>query len=388
MKPLFFASALSALLCTTASRPAAAQPGTGDAPEPSALKVNELYYGRKLEPKGQRNLHGIGQSGDAFDEYYAAIGAHKPALYMTYISIKADDPKKPPRAKWFSDLKTRLEKYDVYVIPQIGVSLGKVQEVVDGKHDAGIEALCEGLKSLNRPAYLRIGYEFNGEWNNLPPEQFKAAWKRIVDAMRRHKLDEVATVWCYAPEGVHKNYMDYYPGDDYVDWWGIDLFSVEHFFVADTKWFVEEAAKRRFPVMVGESTPRWVGVDRGDKSWQTWFARYFEWMGKYPNVKAFSYITYDWAAKWKSPMHLHDWGDARVWTNEAVFDKWKAEMNKPVYLHGADEATTRAMLNLPPRAASPLVPIGAVVPQIPPRAATPPMPARVVVPDKQQPKPR
>ncbi len=324
--------------------PLAAQEGVAPHAEAPKAAEKEVFYGRRLEPR-RGVLHGIGQSDDIFAEYYAQIGATKPALLMTYVSLSRAD-----KTKYFENLRAQLAKYDSFVIPQIGVGLGKAQEVVDGKHDAGIESLCIGLKSLNRPAFVRIGYEFNGEWNNLQPEPFKAAWIRVVKALRAHGLNDVATVWCYAPEGMHKNYMDYFPGEEWVDWWAIDLFSPEHFTVGDTHLFLKDAAKGRFPVMIGESTPRWVGVDRGEKSWRTWFARYFKLIRSYPQIKSFCYITYDWAAKWKPGSTLADWGDARVWQDPIVWQKWRAEMQNPLYLHASTEAQTRAALGLKPPA--------------------------------------
>lgn len=339
MKSFAMIQKLAVLLALSAcAAPLFAQEGVAPHAEAPKSDVKEVYYGRRLEPR-RGVLHGIGQSDDAFSDYYARIGAHKPALYMTYNGLS-----QPDKTKYFEGLRAQLAKFDTFVIPQIGVGLGKAQQVADGKHDAAIEALCQGLKSLGRPSFIRIGYEFNGEWNNLQPEPFKAAWIRVVKAIRAHGLNEVATVWCYAPEGMHKNYMDYFPGEEWVDWWGIDLFSPEHFSVGDTHLFLKDAAKARYPVMIGESSPRWVGVDRGEKSWRTWFARYFGLIRSYPQIKSFCYITYDWAAKWKPGSALADWGDARVWADPIVWQKWQAEMQNPLYIHAGNEAQMRRIL--------------------------------------------
>ena len=67
---------------------------------------------------------------------------------------------------------------------------------------------------------------------------------RIASAFRRHGLDEVAAVWCYHPAGGRKQYPRYYPGDEYVDWWAIHLFSPSHFTEKDAIAFVEEADAR------------------------------------------------------------------------------------------------------------------------------------------------
>lgn len=79
-------------------------------------------------------------------------------------------------------------------------------------------------KALGRPAFVRIGYEFNGRWNGYVPETYIPAWRRVVAAMRAHRLDDVAAVWCYASDIRNlPDLMDWYPGDEWVDWWSIDL---------------------------------------------------------------------------------------------------------------------------------------------------------------------
>ncbi len=156
----------------------------------------------------------------------------------------------------------------------------------------------------------------------------------------------MATVWCYATEGMHKDFMSFYPGDEYVDWWGIDLFSPEHFAAGDTKRFLDEARARRFPVMIGESTPRWVTAVRGEVSWRSWFQQYFRLMANYPHIKAFSYITYNWADYYKVGSSLHDWGDARVWEDSLVFSRWKKTLENPVFVHAQSRDSLRLILGL------------------------------------------
>jgi hypothetical protein len=212
------------------------------------------------------------------------------------------------------------------------------QEVADGQLDAQIHALCEGLRLLQRPASIRIGFEFNGPWNGYEPQAYKAAWRRIVSTFRTSGLDEVAAVWCYCPppssrehpHGRDRDYLAYYPGDDYVDWWSIDLFSAEDFRLDNTQAFLQDAQQHGFPVMIGESTPRWVGgVRAGEETWRSWFAPYFTFIHAWPAIKAFCYISWNWA---EYPLWA-DWGDARIWINKAILQRYRQELADPVYRH-------------------------------------------------------
>lgn len=305
-------------------------------------------FGRRLEPSGV--LHGAGQSPEAFRAYFQATGLTKPVLYMTYVGLNSD------MEAYFAALKRELAEYEPYqLMPQIGLLMTGVEKnpedqqehtperhyedsVASGLFDGQIELFCRGLAQLKRRVFVRIGFEFNGPWFGYAPEPYKAAWIRIVTAMRGHSLDDVAAVWCYCPLpgereqpwGKDRDYSPYYPGDQYVDWWAIDLFSVEDFTCDNTVAFMWDAASSRFPVMIGESTPRWVGgVVGGEATWRRWFVPYFDFIRAYANVKAFCYIDWNWT---NYPV-WQDWGDARIEQNQTILEHYCAELAKPLYIH-------------------------------------------------------
>ncbi|MBA7661480.1 hypothetical protein ES703_69498 [subsurface metagenome] len=56
----------------------------------------------------------------------------------------------------------------------IGLSLvGELDAVISGERDENIEKLGEWIKKAARPVFLRIGYEYEGEWNSYKPEKYK-----------------------------------------------------------------------------------------------------------------------------------------------------------------------------------------------------------------------
>jgi hypothetical protein len=307
-------------------------------------------FGRRLEPPGRRVLHGAGQSDDAFRDYSKALAPNRqPILYMTYFGLRHASAGGAER--YVDRLRGQLDAYtENHLVPQIGLSMttdGKPDQhyedrVAAGDYDAEIKGFCEGLRRLRRPAYVRIGYEFNGGWNGYGPETYRAAWRRIVAAFRDHRLDDVAAVWCLEPGGK-ANYADFYPGDDHVDWWSIDLFSDAHFEHPTTVRFMSDARQRRFPVMIGESTPRRVGILEGAASWDRWFAPYFQFIRRHEHVKAFCYISWNWSKypKWK------DWGDARIGSNAEVLARWRQELDSGLYLHGGGAQAVRRSLGRP-----------------------------------------
>ena len=313
-----------------------------------------VNFGRRLEPLGNNVLHGAGQDpgiGSHYDPspfhaYWEAVSSsHKPAVYMSYVPLKADMP------TYFDGLRRALSAYDPYsVVPQIGLymnggGLDEMEygvydhEVAEGRLDTEIETFCLELKRFQRPVYLRIGFEFNGPWNGYSMETFKSAWIRIVTALRSHKLENVATVWCYCPlpsvredpngNRIDRDYLGYYPGDEWVDWWSIDLFSPDMFTLDNTRWFMRDAEQHRFPVMIGESTPRGISVQMGDKAWNQWYAQFFDFIRTQPCIKAFCYINWNW----DSYPEFNGWGDARIQVEPTILERYSRELAHLMYLH-------------------------------------------------------
>ena len=83
-----------------------------------------------------------------------------------------------------------------------------------------------GFETLERPIYLRIGYDFNGAWDEFNSSSYIASYKHITNALRANAFCNkyVATVWNYAADGGQSPdyvYKYWYPGDEYVDWWAV-----------------------------------------------------------------------------------------------------------------------------------------------------------------------
>lgn len=101
-------------------------------------------------------------------------------------------------------------------------------------NDGYLSSLASFLSNYTEvPMYLRIGAEMNIWGNSCTPDEFKTAFKTIADYM--HTLPNIATVWSAAhtsrwksaewPYTVH----DYYPGDEYVDWVGVNTYPNKYF---------------------------------------------------------------------------------------------------------------------------------------------------------------
>lgn len=301
-------------------------------------------YGAFLEPI-DGVYTGAGQDPAGYDGYLRALGDGKaPVIYMFYTGLRWDV--EGDLARLAAEMAAVEARTGTYGIAQIGLSMTTdgtpsahyEQDVAAGKYDAAIDALCRGIRDLGHPVILRIGYEFNGvAWNGYKSDAYKAAFRRVTEKIRANRL-ECATCWdASAIAGTMRAVMDFYPGDEWVDWWGINLFLASEFSDPAVERFMAGARSRRKPVLIGESTPRKVGTLKGSASWNAWFDRYFAFIARHPGVKAFSYINWDWSRypQWS------DWGDARLEENKVVAGRFADEIARAPFILGLGERELR-----------------------------------------------
>ncbi|MEL7532231.1 MAG: glycosyl hydrolase [Bacteroidota bacterium] len=336
---------LGLLILLVACSPTGSQKQFAAADSPLAVKVQALTrndYQAKYEPQ-KGVLHGAGQDIKSFKEYAKVLGPNRhPIFYMTYIGITAS---KEEVAKWGLRLKEELNSLPSDVMPQIGLNMtggnddgsGQTGGVAEGQFDEQIAVFIAALKDIDRKCYVRIGYEFEGSWNGYAPDAYVASFIKITQAMRDAELS-AATVWCSG--GGSANFMPwpqlaaYYPGDEWVDWWGIDIFSPEEITDPRLITFLQKADSYQKPVMIGETTPRYVGTLGGTTSWNAWFKPFFQLVYENPQIKAISYINWDWAY-WSDSLGFewHDWQDARLEQNDSISQAYVHELSKELFIH-------------------------------------------------------
>lgn len=78
------------------------------------------------------------------------------------------------------------------------------------------------------PIIFRPFHEHTGSWfwwgkGNCTAEEYKALWRFTVDYLRKEK-DVHNILYCYASDIIQskEHYLEFYPGDDYVDILGLD----------------------------------------------------------------------------------------------------------------------------------------------------------------------
>lgn len=287
-----------------------------------------MDFKQKLEPRGRKVLHGAGQSPETFKMYWNAVGKNKPVIYMTYIKLQSID-------KWIDTIEAEIIPYPKAML-QIGLNFridheDGTRNISEGKHDNILKKLAKKIKSLKRNTFIRLGYEFDAP-GRYKPQTYAAAFRYVVKFFQNEKVKNVAYVWCSCPYKGTENFEPYYPGDDYVDWFGMDIFGAQLFaekMYEPIERFLAMAIEHKKPVMIGESSAIKIGIENGEQIWREWFAPYFKLIKTHSEIKAFCYINWDWGKDWKTPR----WMNARIEENEEVRRKYVKELNNPIYIH-------------------------------------------------------
>jgi hypothetical protein len=93
------------------------------------------------------------------------------------------------------------------------------------KDDAHLREWARAAKASGIPIFLRYASEMNGNWVvwHGDPQKYIEKFRLVHDVMAQ-EAPNVAMVW--SPGDVPAYSMDvYYPGDDYVDWVGVSLYT-------------------------------------------------------------------------------------------------------------------------------------------------------------------
>ncbi len=108
----------------------------------------------------------------------------------------------------------------------------KLWAIARGRYDGYVRRSAEMAKAWGKPIMLRFAQEMNGSWapwerNHVgsTPRSFILAWRHLVSVFRQVGADNVTWVWCPNINTGHLPFMQYYPGDSWVDWVGLDGFN-------------------------------------------------------------------------------------------------------------------------------------------------------------------
>ncbi len=224
-------------------------------------------------------------------------------------------------------------------------------KVADGSFDHLISQFVAFVANHpEHPFLIRIGYEFDGSWNDYDPQNFKKAFRRIVDALRAKNLTNFATVFASSSSVKAGQFEEYDPGSSYYDWVGYSWWGGDQ----DGGPALDFARKVGKPVFIAEATPRghYFDKENHDEIWRDWFEKFFSHIDQNKDViRAISYINADWDAQdmWDG------WGQTRIETAPSIKERWLKKLATPTFINAVDKPFEH--IGFPPSQSQPQVPV-------------------------------
>ena len=304
------------------------------------------YDQTKFVPRNGKILLLMGQTAEAISEYMHEFpDQKKPSGWSSYWGVSEFKGFMKPYKNGAGNTQHHQMIVDTFpnaVVQSAMWMVGKwniAENAGEGMYDEVIKKFSAWAKNANRPIFLRIGYEFDGPHNELEPEEFVKAYKRIVDLIRSEGAHNVAFVWHSYASKPYKNLplSAWYPGDSYVDWAAISVFGHAYNgidFGPYCEHVLNFAKQHKKPVMIAESNPIYGIVNENTEVWDEWFVNYFSFIHR-KNIKAISFINENWANM--NIEGISEWRDSRLYNNDIISKAWFKETANDCYLAESSE---------------------------------------------------
>ncbi len=195
----------------------------------------------------------------------------------------------------------KVVEYGLYTTDMInGKETDITLDIIEGRYDDYLDHLAQSFNEYDHPVLFRLNNEMNGEWVwysshrvGKDTDLFIECWKYIYNKFKEHEVDNVIFVWnpneLSFPGYAYNHYLNYYPGDEYVDIVGLTSYNTGNYYNGET-WrsfaeaydhFYYEYIKRfEHPMMITEYSCASLG---GNKS--EWFEDMFNKILQYDRIK-------------------------------------------------------------------------------------------------------
>jgi len=178
--------------------------------------VKEDYTFQKHEPVDGTLLGAYVLQDVAIDanmEKFNEVTGKKHASFFKYVGYGQPFP-----AEWVEEVKA------AGAIPHIAYEPNNGLDVV--QDNEYLRKFARDAAKAEVPIFLRYASEMNGDWSAYHgnPKKFIDKWKLVHDVFEE-EAPNVSMVWTVFtfPEWFIK---PYYPGDEYVDWVGVNIYNV------------------------------------------------------------------------------------------------------------------------------------------------------------------
>lgn len=195
----------------------------------------------------------------------------------------------------------KVVEYGLYTTDIIdGTEKDITLEILEGKYDDYLDKLAESFNEYDYPVLFRLNNEMNGEWVwysahkvGKDTDLFIECWRYIYDKFKEHGVDNLIFVWNpnekSFPNFAYNHYLNYYPGNEYVDVVGLTSYNTGNYYQGETWRSFSEAYDHfyydyvkhfKHPMMITEFS----GASQGGNKSQ-WFDDMFNRISSYDRIK-------------------------------------------------------------------------------------------------------
>jgi hypothetical protein len=265
----------------------------------ASVSAEEVFFGALVEPPAGRVINGWGQFTSAWDlaqpggkgeaddlaAYERAVAPHTPAMISFDVG---------PDFTMVSGFMNHFREFAGprgFFIAQVAINFrGLEHDVSIGMRDPDLMVLADGLHNLGHPSLVAIGAGFNASGRLYEPSGYIGSFRHATDIMRKAHMN-CAMIWEATARGLANSpYLKWYPGDDVVDWWGLEFADAGEFSAAESKAFVEAAVRHRKPVVISAAVPN----AKSETEALKWCGAIFDFIRANPAIKA---VSLRWPAK-------------------------------------------------------------------------------------------
>ncbi|MEI7833613.1 MAG: glycosyl hydrolase [bacterium] len=305
----------------------------------------------KYEPGAGIYLGMYQECGVAVDDYsrVKALYGRQHALYLSYGHFYS-----PGKILIADDTIERIKR-----IPGAGMVMGlEPNGGLAAMNEADVTIVAQKFAKAGFPVFLRFASEMNMEGSNQwhgDPDLY-VTWFRKVATIMRREAPNVVMVWnpfdVIQPEGMKADALKYYPGDDYVDWIGVNFYN-DYFFGGKLNepgegicplqrldyWYRMFASRK--PIIIGECGITHRPLKPVDKDVSRWaemnVRRFFTLLPiMYPRIKAFVYFDLNESQVKNMPRMTNDY---RLSGNDDLCGAYRTAIAAPYFLEKVGDSS-------------------------------------------------
>lgn len=169
-------------------------------------------------------LPGGGGSASALDEYASMVG-RKPDIFLVFRNMGGP----LLYSSEIANLRARGETPMVTLEPYLSSGVASLPDIAAGKYDSYFRKEADAIRGLGMTVMIRFAHEMNLLSSDWGPNKdgntgsaYVDAWRHIVTVFREEGASNVKWVWAPNVDYGGRPFNQFFPGDEYVDYVGLD----------------------------------------------------------------------------------------------------------------------------------------------------------------------